>query len=436
MMHISFFGATQEVTGSCFLVESGATKILIDCGLFQSAKFCDLRNYEKFPFDPTTINALCVSHAHIDHTGRIPKLVKEGFRGPIYSTPATRELAELMLKDSTGVLQKESVREKCPQFYTEEDVDRALEHWEDAPYHAIRKVKDATITFFNSGHILGAAMIVVELGGEKILFSGDLGNSANPLLAQREPVAKPTVLVTEATYGDRVHEDIFEKKVKLERAIEASVLRGGVLMIPAFSLERTQDLISEIAGMMARKQIPTVPIFLDSPLSIRATAIYEKYLKTPFFSLPNVHFTLTTEESKKINDVPAPKIIIAGSGMSTGGRIIHHERRYLRDPKSTLLFVSYQAPNSLGRRIQDGAESVTIFGEEVPVNCHKETIHGYSAHPDRDMLFEFIRDEGDVLKKVFMVHAEPRASLALVQTVRDYLALDASAPKYGEIVEI
>src|SRR3989344_5696639 len=327
-MKISFYGGSQEVTGSCFLFDSGKTKILIDCGLFQCPRFCDLRSRDPFPFNPKDIKALFVTHAHIDHTGRIPKLVKEGFAGSIYSTPATRELAELMLKYSTGVHQKESVHEKCPKFYTEEDVDRALEPWEDVPYHAIRKVGDTMITFFDSGHILGAAMIVVEIGGEKILFSGDLGNSANPLLAQRESVPKPTMLITEATYGDRTHEDVLEKKVKLERAIEASVLRGGVLMIPAFSLERTQDLISEIAGMMARKQIPTVPIFLDSPLSIRATAINEKYLKTPFFSLPNVHFTLTTEESKKINNVPSPKIIIAGSGMSTGGRIFYPKPRY------------------------------------------------------------------------------------------------------------
>ena len=282
---------------------------------------------------------------------------------------------------------------------------------------------------------------------KKVLLRGDWGNPANPLLNGFEKVSGAEVLVLESTYGDREHEGIEEKKLLLERAIEKSIMRGGVLMIPAFSLEKTQELLWEISDMLRKKEVPNVQIFLDSPLAIRATEVYQKYYSYlnkayvdkksfSFLNFPQVHVTLTTKESKKINGAPAPKIIIAGSGMSTGGRILHHERRYLQDPKSTILFIGYQAPGSLGRRIQDGAGEVTLFGEKVPVRCHKETIYGYSAHPDYASLFEFVREKSDTLKKIYTTHGEPKSSLALVQKIRDNLGIPAFAPKYGESVEI
>ncbi|OGF63491.1 hypothetical protein A2926_01790 [Candidatus Giovannonibacteria bacterium RIFCSPLOWO2_01_FULL_44_40] len=435
MTKLSFYGAAQEVTGSCFLLESESSKILVDCGLFQCPRFCDIRSREPFQFDPREIDALFVTHAHIDHTGRIPKLIKEGFRGKIYSSPATRELAEIMLKDSTGVLTKEATKEREPVIYTESDVDEAMRLWEAKKMHEEIQIGGFAVSFYDAGHILGSAMIAVDVGGERIVFSGDIGNSGSVLQKTTETVAKPTYFVMESTYGDRVHENE-QRVLMLERVIERTVKRGGTLMIPAFALERTQELLSVISKMMEEKQIPKIPVYLDSPLSIKATSIYEKYLKIPFFKFPNVNFSLTTEESKKINDVPPPKIIIAGSGMSTGGRILHHERRYLPDEKSALLIVSYQAPGSLGRRIEDGAKSVSLFGEEVPVKCRIETISGYSAHADGETLFEFVRAHSDTLKKAFLVHGEPKASLALAQKIRDYLGIEAFAPKYGESVEI
>jgi len=322
MIKLSFYGASQEVTGSCFLLDDGKNKILIDCGLFQCPKFCDIRSRESLPFDPKNISALFVTHPHIDHTGRIPKLVKDGFAGKIYSTYPARDLAELMLKDSTGVMMKEAKREGVPALYTEEDVDRAMALWEGKNYHEKISVGNFNVTLYDAGHVLGSAMILVN---NKILFSGDLGNPSNPLLSGFEEVAGVNTLIVESTYGDRGHEDAKEKKIKLERVIEQSVARGGALMIPAFSLERTQELLWEISGMLKNKQIPNVPIFLDSPLAIRATEVYQKYYsylnrayvdqKTfSFLNLPNVHPTLATEESKKINGVPNPKIIIAGSG--------------------------------------------------------------------------------------------------------------------------
>ena len=444
MTKLSFFGAAGEVTGSCFLLESESSKILVDCGLFQCPKFCDIRSHDPLPFDPKSIDALFVTHAHVDHTGRIPKLIKEGFRGKIYSTHPTKDLAEIMLKDSVMVMAKEAEREGGEIPYAEEDVDRAMSFWEGKNYHDKIQAGDFEITFYDAGHVLGSAMIMVN---KKILFSGDLGNPANPLLNGFEKVSGAEVLVLESTYGDREHEGIEEKKLLLERAIEKSVVRGGVLMIPAFSLEKTQELLWEISDMLRKKQVPNILIFLDSPLAIRATEVYQKYYSYlnkayvdkksfSFLNFPQVHVALTTEESKKINDVPAPKVIIAGSGMSTGGRILHHERRYLQDPKSTILFIGYEAPGCLGRRIQDGADEVTLFGEKVPVRCSKETIYGYSAHPDFATLFEFVREKSDTLKKIYTTHGEPKSSLALVQKLRDYLGIPAYAPKYGESVEL
>lgn len=457
-MKLSFFGAAQEVTGSCFLLDSGKTKILIDCGLFQCPKFCDIRSREPFPFKASEIEAVFVTHAHIDHTGRIPKLIKEGFNGSVYSTHPTKELAEIMLKDSTGVLTKEAARDGVEPLYTEEDAARAMTFWEGKNYGEEIKIGPPTggftVSLRDAGHILGSAMIEIKCGpstalgiNKKILFSGDLGNPFNPLMRGFEKIAGVNYLIVEATYGDRSHEDLAEKKLKLERAIERSVTQGGTLMIPAFSLERTQELIWEIADMLKNKQIPDIPIFLDSPLAIRASQVYQKYhsylnkinTKADSFSfvkLKNVTQTLSTEESKAINNAPSPKIIIAGSGMSTGGRILHHERRYLQDPKSTILFVGYQAPGSLGRRIQDGADFVTIFGEEIPVRCNKEMIHGYSAHPDENTLFEFVQDKADTLERVYVAHAEPKAALAFVQKIRDYLGIESYAPKYGDSVEL
>src|SRR3989344_3181012 len=431
MVKLSFFGAAQEVTGSCFLLEAEQTKILIDCGMFQGSRFNDKRTREPFPFEPSSIDALFLTHARIDHSGRIPKLIKEGFKGKIYSTLATKELGELMLKDSTGVLEKEARREGEEILYMEADVDKAVELWEGKEAHQEIKVGDFSAILYDAGHILGSAMVAVDFDGKRLVFTGDVGNADTILQKTAELIQKPTYFVMESTYGDRNHENE-QRSLMLERVIEQTVKRKVTLMIPAFALERTQELLTVISKMMDERQIPKIPVYLDSPLSIKATAVYEKYLKIPFFKFPNINFSLTTEESKKINDVPSPKIIIAGSGMSTGGRILHHERRYLPDQKNTLLIVSYQAPGSLGRRIHDGARSVTLFGEEVPVRCHIESIYGYSAHADQGTLFEFVRSHSDTLKKVFLVHGEPKASLVLVQRLRDYLGIDTIAPKYGD----
>ncbi|KKS15770.1 MAG: RNA-metabolising metallo-beta-lactamase [Parcubacteria group bacterium GW2011_GWB1_41_6] len=468
MLKLSFYGGAQEVTGANYLLESDpstssgqATKLLVDCGLFQGSKIAEDKNRAPFDYDPKSINALFVTHSHIDHIGRIPKLVKEGFGGTIYSTPPTKDLAEIMLIDSLGVLEKEAQRDNKEVFYNQEDVRQAMSQWQAIDYHQEFEVQDFKVNFKNAGHILGSAMIEIIYGGAtsvggsrtsvpiKIVFTGDLGNPPAPLLRPPEEVNDADFLIIESTYGDKVHEDRKERKIKLERAIEDAVKAGGVLMMPAFSLERTQEILFELNDLVEHGRIPQVPIFLDSPLAIMATEIYKKYENyfnqeakyvinsgDEIFKFPGLKMTKTTEESKSINEIPAPKVIIAGSGMSNGGRIIHHERRYLSDPKNTLLLVGYQSAGSLGRILQDGAKSITILGDKIEVRAKIEVIRGYSAHPDQEGLVEFVQKSAETLKQVFVVQGESSSSLFFVQRVRDYLGLNAQSPKYGDSIQL
>lgn len=441
------------MTGACYLLELAKTKILVDCGLFQCPKVCEARSHEPFPFNTAEVEAVFVTHAHIDHVGRIPKLFKEGFRGKIYSTPATKDLAHIMLEDNLQLLKKTQNKEKyngeAELLFDDKDLEKALQNWEGLEYHEEKNVGSFRVKLLDAGHVLGSSMIEVISENKKIIFSGDLGNPPTPLLREPEKITDANILLIESTYGDRIHEDKKERQLKIERVVEDTIKNKGVLMIPAFSLERTQELLFELNELVERGRVSAVPVFLDSPLAIRATEVYKKYEHyynkeaqyiissgDKVFKFPMLKFTLTTDESKAINDVSMPKIIIAGSGMSTGGRILHHERRYLSDPNSAILMVGYQAAGSRGRQIQDGAKSVKIFGEDVPVKCRVETIRGYSAHPDRDMLLDFVRNSADTLQKVFVVQGEPVASLFLVQRIRDYLGLDALAPRYGDEFEL
>jgi len=447
MNTIRFFGGASEVSGACFLVQTPRTRFLVDCGLFQGGLFCDKRNYNPFPFSAPEIDFVLVTHAHIDHTGRLPKLVKDGFQGRIYSTPSTKDLADLMLEDSQGLLEEESSRNKMPLLYSRNDVQSAIGHFIPAPYYkTVQPKSDVSFRFIEAGHILGSSIIEVEISAgafkkTKMVFTGDLGNPSAPLLRSSDKVKEADYLVIESAYGDRNHETKEVRKDLLEDAVEETIKNGGVLLIPAFAVERVQELLFELNNLVEQGHIPSVPVFLDSPLAIKATSVYANHESDfnaqaaklvsageKIFAFPGLKFTQSVEESKAINEVPPPKIIIAGSGNSMGGRILHHERRYLSDPKSAILIVGYQNEGSLGRRLVDGAMRVKIFDEEIPVRARVIHIDGYSAHADQKALLDFVEPMHNVLKRVFVVQGEPRSSAKLAQKIRDEFAVPAEVP--------
>ncbi|MDQ3076273.1 MAG: MBL fold metallo-hydrolase [bacterium] len=446
---ITFCGGTGSVTGANFLLEVDGKRILVDCGLTQGSKLADDINWEDFPYDAKTIDILFVTHAHVDHLGRIPKLVSEGFRGKIYSTEPTRALAYPMLEDTAGIL-SHNIDLGLDKIYKEENIKLTLSIWQGFAYHQPIKITDnIEVSFFNAGHILGSAMVQFLINGKKILFTGDLGNSPSPILPDTEKMTDVDYLIMESVYGDRNHEARDERRANLEQAIEDNYKRKGALIIPTFSLERSQELLFELNALVEGNRIPVMPIFFDSPLAIRLTEVFKQhksYLNDDaqkamvhdkyLFDFPGLHSTLQSEESKMIATVPNPKVIIAGSGMSSGGRIVHHERHYLPDPNNTILLTGYQSVGTPGRLIQEGVKRVRITGEEVNVRAHVVTISGYSGHKDSDGLINFIEDMQDSVKKIFVVMGEPKSSLFLVQKIKDNLGLDAIAPERGDVVQI
>ncbi len=446
---ITFCGGTGSVTGANFLFCIAGKKILVDCGLTQGEKVADDINWDPFPYDSKEIDILFVTHAHVDHLGRIPKLIAEGFHGQIYSTLPTLGLAPAMLEDTAGILSK-NTELGLDKIYSEENVKTALGLWQGFEYYKkINITPELEVEFFNAGHILGSAMIKFTCNGKSILFTGDLGNSPSPILPDTDNVQNIDYLVMESVYGDRNHESRDDRRKYLEETIEDNYKRKGALIIPTFSLERSQELLFELNELVDGNRIPVMPIFLDSPLAIRLTEVYKKF-KTYFndaaqtamksdkylFDFPGLHSTLKSEESKMINLTPNPKIIIAGSGMSTGGRVVHHERHYLPDPNNTLLLTGYQAVGSPGRLIQEGVKTVRITGEDVIIRSHIVTISGYSGHKDSDGLLNFVEGMQESLKKIFVVMGEPKSEMFLVQKIRDNLALDAVAPEQGSTVTL
>ena len=435
------------MTGSNFLLEADDKKILVDCGLTQGEKLADDINWDPFAYDPKSIDILFVSHAHVDHLGRIPKLLHEGFRGKIYSTEPTKALAGPMLDDTAGILEK-NTELGLDKIYTEENTKLALSLWQGFAYHEEIKITDSlSVTFRNAGHILGSAMVEFKFNGKKIMFTGDLGNSPSPILPDTDKVTDVDYLVMESVYGDRNHESRDDRRQYLQEAIEENYNRKGTLIIPTFSLERSQELLFELDALVQENRIPIMPVFFDSPLAIRLTEVFKKFRSyfneraqksmssgKYLFDFPGLHSTLQSEESKLIRDVPNPKIVIAGSGMSTGGRVVHHERHYLPDPNNTLLLTGYQSVGTPGRLIQEGVKTVRITGEDIVVRAHVVTISGYSGHKDSDGLLAFVEDMQDTVKKIFVVMGEPKSEMFMVQKLRDNLGLDATAPEQGSSV--
>jgi len=454
MAKLTFCGGVGTVTGANFLLETENSKILVDCGLVQGHKFAENLNRSEFIYNPANIDYLLITHAHIDHIGRIPKLVKDGFKGQILSTPETRELAELLLEDTVRILDSEARHEGVLPLYEIKDVNSALALWDTLPYHTAKELKDGVNIYFkDAGHILGSVMIEISRNGKKIVFTGDLGNSPSPLLKDTEWITDANYLVMESVYGDRNHEPREERAKKLQQTIEDVIKYKRTLIIPAFSLERTQMIIYEMNEMFGKDGGVRyqVPVFIDSPLATKITDVYKRYTEDfndkvraeiaggdDIFSFPKLKFLVQGGESRMIEMVPNPKIIMAGSGMSVGGRVIFHEKYYMSNPNAEILFVGYQAVGSLGRQLQDGAQEVEIMGETKVVKAKIDSIAGFSSHKDSDHLIEFVAKaaENKNLKKVFPVMGEPKSAMFLTQRLRDYIGVDASHPELNQVEEI
>lgn len=440
---VTFYSGTNTVTGANFLLED-QTKILIDCGMVQGFNQ-DKENKKDFQYNPAEINYLLITHAHTDHIGRIGKLVKDGFNGTIYSTPQTKEISRYMLEDALKIMRYQKDDED--PLYEQGHVEKALNLWKTLNYHEEKELNEFVIFAKDAGHILGSAMyeITHKPSKRKIVFTGDLGNSPTPLLRDTEKITDADYLIMESVYGDRIHEDKMNRKEKLKNVLNKIINRKGTLIIPVFSLEKTQVLLHEMNDLIESGEVKSVPVFLDSPLGIKITQVYrgekavfnehiQKEIKSgdDVFDFPKLDMTLRQSDSAEIESVKEPKIIISSSGMSEGGRITEHEKKYLPGNRNGFLLIGYQVVGSLGRKISDGNRKVQIDGEMVKVNAEIFKIDGYSSHKDSEGLLEFVADTAENVKKVFVVMGEPKSALYFVQKVRDLLEVDAISPQEWE----
>lgn len=455
MAKLHFYGGAWSVTGAHYVIETQDAKVAIDCGLLQGSVHCPDDNYEDFAYHPEELNAVCVTHGHVDHIGRLPRLVRKGFRGPIYATEPTRELAPILLEDSQQILSHEC-KGKHEAIYSLNDVKQCLGLFRTIGYGDKTEVAPGiSVRYRDASHILGSAQIEVWVreGSEerKVVFSGDLGNPPTPLLPPIDYIDEADYALIETTYGNRLHHDKKERMSILQDVIQKTVKDKGVLLVPSFAIERTQELLFELNHLVEHKLVPPIQIFLDSPMAIKATEVYRdsgKFFNTnttnlilngdDIFQFPRLSFTRTTEESKEINSVPPPKMIIAGSGMSNGGRILHHEKRYLSDSRNAILFVGYQSPMTLGRTILDGAHEVTILGDTIPVYAQTRFIDSYSAHADQKGLIKWVKaiTQKKPLTKLFCVQGEQESSEAFAELCRNEMGVDAVVPNPQDSFEL
>ncbi len=439
-MKISFFGACREVTGSNILLEAAGKKILLECGMFQGFKLAEERNYAPFAYDPKEIDFVIVCHAHLDHVGRLPKLFKEGFRGKIFSTGPTKDLANLVLEDTEKLMEEESRRDGHPPLYTEEHVAGVVDLFVPVPYYEKLEIApNIKMTFKNAGHILGSAICVIE-SDKTLAYTSDLGNNPSLLLPPPDLVEAADVVICESTYGGRVHEDVGMRREKLAQIIGETIKQNGVLLVPSFAVERTQEILHDIDAFCSAAGCEKPTFYLDSPLALRVTEVFEKYKEyfkedvrsdPDFLGLSRFIQTPTVELSKEINNSPNPKVIIAGSGMMNGGRILHHAEKYLGDSNNSILFVGYQANGTLGRRLFNGEKNVKIFGKNVEVRAQVKSIGSYSAHADMPQIVDWLSKIGG-LKKVFLVHGENEQAMKLAKKLESDVHVDVSMPQLGE----
>jgi metallo-beta-lactamase family protein len=446
---LTFWNGTDGATGSEFMITYNGRTLLVDCGLLQGSEEDGELNHEVMHYHASSVDVVLVTHAHADHIGRIPKLVKEGFSGIIFSTEPTKALAEVMFQDSLKVMALHERRNNEKPLYDSRDVITALSLWKTVPYRSpFEAIPGLVAQFKDAGHILGSSMVELKGPKKSILFTGDLGNSPHDLLCDTEDPGEVQYIVMESVYGDRAHAERSHRTEELAEIIHDVVKRNGPLLIPVFSLERSQDILYELNELIESGKVPKIPVFLDSPLAIDITRVYERYTEffneeaqdqikrgDNIFDFPGLLETYTVEESKNIDTRQGAKIILAGSGMSHGGRIQHHEIHHLSDPRTTILFVGYQMPGSVGRRIIDGERTVTINNRKVKVRAHVETIFSYSAHKDSPGLQAFA-SSASKLEKLFIVLGEPKSRMYLAQRLYEYHQIKATLPNRGESFEI
>lgn len=463
-MKITFFGAARAVTGSKHLLEAGGKKILLDCGFHQGHRIESEELNRNFPFNPSELDCIILSHAHIDHAGNLPGVIKKGFGGLIISTFATRDLAAIMLPDSahiqkydTQYMNKKRAKKDLPPLeplYDIEDVTRTLEHFMSIPYNRPYEIFNGiTLRFIEAGHILGSAQIeltIRENGHEKVfLFSGDLGRPGRPILKDPDMSAKTDILLMESTYGGRNHEKQEEALIRFRDIVNKTYKLGGKVIIPSFSVGRTQEVLYYIHELVTRHEMPDMPVFVDSPLSFDATEIYKihqecfdsqmrDYLhsrESPF-QFEGLRFIQSVGESKALNMDLRPMVIISASGMCENGRILHHLKNNIESSKNTVLIVGFMAQHTLGRRLLDGCEEVKIYGEEYTVKAGIEVINGFSAHADSDALVDYAEKVGKDAKNIFLVHGELDQSEVLARRIFERIDIEPVIPSMGETFEI
>lgn len=470
-MNIRFMGAVKGVTGSCHLIEFKDKKLLLDCGLFQGRD--EELNYQEMDFDPASIDYLLLSHSHIDHSGRIPLLVKKGFKGTVYCSKATYELCEIMLLDSAHIQEMEvewqnrkarrAGKPLVEPLYTQEDANKSLEYFKPVLYDQIIRIDDnITVRFNDAGHVLGSSIIEMWFkdGSEiiKVVYSGDIGTKEKPILNDPAIIDYADYVIMEATYGNRVHEDVEKRDETLINIILKTVLRGGTVIIPSFAVGRTQEIIYELNKYYdahlsdfgtSTNLLKNVPVYVDSPLAVKATEVFKRnagvfdeeardLLKKGDNPLKfdNLHFTQSVEESKALNFSDEPKIIISSSGMCEAGRIRHHLKHNLWKKNSSIVFVGYQAEGTLGQRIRDGAKKVKLFGEEIHVNAEIYNVEGFSGHADKNGLLNWLKGFKEKPCRLFIVHGEGQAKEDFAKEVEQQLGIECIIPEYNEVYEI
>ena len=448
-MKLTFFGAAGTVTGSRYLLEHNDTRVLVDCGLFQGRKEDRLRNWEDPPFDPRSIDAVVLTHAHIDHTGYLPVLTKHRYHGPIHCTQATLELCRILLPDS-GYLQEEEARylnkhkmsrhSPALPLYTQADAEACLKYFRPLGFESTLKIGDMTFSFTRAGHILGSACIHVSFDDRTLVFSGDVGRPNGPVMRPPVPIEKADYLVLESTYGNRLHSQE-DPSDELAEVIRRAAARSGIVVIPSFAVGRTQAILHLLSELIDAKQIPRVPIYLNSPMAINATEIYcmhageHRLSETECRKMFDVaEMVRSAEASRSLNSKDGPAVIISASGMATGGRVVHHLKAMLPDSNNTVLFAGFQAPGTRGAALMGGADEVKIHGQLIPVHAEVVSLDGLSAHADHAEILDWLKSVNEPPQQTFITHGEPAPAQAMSEHLKEALGWKSTIPAYGEEV--